>query len=188
MERLDVESIKSLLANRLSNTLKLSEELDMTDTEIYNIIYFRLYFDLSTAIEATVANIMYEKYGEDAFVMTKAKISSDAVSRYLPKNEILLLVGDFGQDISVGDVQRNFAVFNGFIKESFYLNLGTSKKLYEVEAFSSFYTSSRDVRNKLAHGLVMENVNFDNKMLFNFMASYYVLIKFYESLCVSASD
>ena len=40
MERLNVESIKNLLHNRLKNTLKLSEELDMSDTEIYNIIYF----------------------------------------------------------------------------------------------------------------------------------------------------
>ncbi len=183
MERLSVENIENLLHNRLKNTLKLSEELDMSDTEIYNIIYFRLYFDFSTAIESTIANIMYEKYENDKFILSKSKISSDAVSRYIPKDEIALLVGDFGQDITVNNIRNSFSVLNGFIKDSFFQNLGNEKKIYDVEAFNSFYTQSRDVRNKLAHGLVMENVKFDNHMLFKFMASYYVLIKFYESIC-----
>lgn len=183
MERLTAESIKKLLDNRLNNTLKLSNDLDMSDTEIYNIIYFRLYFDFSTAIEATIANIMYEKYEDDRFILTKSKISSDAVSRYLPKDEIVLLIGDFGQEIKVGDIQDNLSVLNGLIKESFFQNLGIDKKLYDIEVFNSFYTQSRDVRNKLAHGLVMENVKFDNNMLFKFMASYYVLIKYYKSIC-----
>lgn len=86
MERLKVEHIKLLLENRLNNTLKLFNELDMSDTEIYNTIYFKLYFDFSTAIEATITNIMYERYENDRFILSKSKISSDAVSRYLPKD------------------------------------------------------------------------------------------------------
>ena len=183
MERLTVERIKGLLDNRLKNTLKLSSELDMSDTEIYNIIYFRLYFDFSTAIEATIANIMYEKYEDDRFILTKSKINSDAISRYLPKDEIVLLVGDFGANIEVKDIKNELSVLDGLIKESFFRNLGVEKRLYDVEAFNSFYTQSRDARNKLAHGLDMENVKFDNSMLFKFMSSYYVLIQFYESIC-----
>ena len=182
MERLTVENIKSLLDNRLKNTIKLANELDMSDLEIYNIIYFRLYFDFSTAIEATIANIMYEKYEDDEFILTKSKINSEAVSRYLPKDEIMLLVGDFGEDIKVKDIQNEFFVLSGIIKEKFFLNLGIEKAVYDIEAFNSFYKQSRDVRNKLAHGLVMENVKFDNSMLFKFMASYYVLMKYYESI------
>lgn len=155
----------------------------MSDTEIYNIIYFRLYFDFSTAIESTIANIMYEKYEDDRFILTKSKFNLDAISRYLPKDEIALLVGDFGKDIQVKDIQNELSVLNGLVKDSFFHNLGVEKKLYDIEAFNSFYTQSRDVRNKLAHGLVMENVKFDNNMLFKFMASYYVLIKLYESIC-----
>ena len=188
MERLTVENIKNLLDNRLRNTLKLSSELDMSDTEIYNIIYFRLYFDFSTAIEATIANIMYEKYEGDNFILTKSKINSDAVSRYLPKTEIELLVGEFGEEIKVKDIQNELLILKDLVKESFFRKLGADKKLYDIEAFNSFYTQSRDVRNKLAHGLVMENVKFDNNMLFKFMASYYVLIKYYESICTLTNN
>ena len=97
--------------------------------------------------------------------------------------EIVLLVGDFGANIEVKDIKNELSVLDGLIKESFFRNLGVDKKLYDVEAFNSFYTQSRDARNKLAHGLAMENVKFDNSMLFKFMASYYVLIQFYESIC-----
>lgn len=81
-------------------------------------------------------------------------------------------------------MQAAFLTLKGLIKDSFFRKLGTKKKLYDVEAFSSFYTQSRDVRNKLAHGLAMENIKFDNNMLFKFMASYYVLIKYYENMCI----
>lgn len=180
MDRLTFDKIDLLLKNRLNSTVKLSSTLDMSDTELYNIVYFRLYFDFSTAIESTIANIMYEKYGNDEFILKKSKISSESVSRYLPKDEITLLIDNFGDEITIEDIYRDFSILNSFIKESFFRNLGFAKKLFEVEAFNSLYTQSREVRNKLAHGLTMANVKFDNNMLFKFMASYYVLIKYYE--------
>lgn len=185
MERLTFEQIDILLKNRINTTLRMSDELDMSDTEIYNIVYFRLYFDFSTAIESTIANIMYKKYGNDEFILTKSKINSEAVSRYLPRSEITLLIGDFGKEIIIEDIYIEFSILNKIIKESFFRNLGMNKKLYDVEAFTSFYVQSRDVRNKLAHGLIMENVSFNNSMLFKFMASYYVLIKYYENCSIA---
>ena len=182
MDILTPEKIEELLDNRLKTTVALYNELDTSETEIYNIIYFRLYFDFSTAIEGVIANILYVKYGEDEFILNKSKINSPAVSKYIPNDEMKLLIGDFGDYITINDLKSRFENINDIMKESFYQNLGITKKLYDIEKFNSFYTSSRETRNKLAHGLTTVNVDYNNKMLFKFIASYYTLIEYYKSI------
>ena len=174
--------IDELLINRLTKTIDLYKKLDTTETEIYNTIYFKLYFDVSTAIENTISNILYIKYGNDDFIYQKSKIGSESVSKYLPKDEIKLLVQTFGDTITVAEIQNHFVILKDIVKDSFYRNLGIEKRLYEVEDFNSFYTQSRDIRNKLAHGLTLTNVDFSAKMLFKFLASYYVLKKLHEQV------
>ena len=183
MDVLLPQNIEDVLNNRLNNTLNLYKTLDTDDTQIYNIIYFRLFFDFSTAIEKTIHDIMFTKYGSDDFIIKKSKIDSKSISDYLPKEEIKLLVGEFGKEITVGEIKQRFQFLEDIIKPSFFLNLNLERKVYDVEPFTSVYQKSRDTRNKLAHGLVMSNVEFNNRMLFNFMVSYYVLITFYQSLC-----
>lgn len=182
MIRLTAENIERLLQERLKKTVDMSKSLDMSDTDSYNIIYFRLYFDFSTAIESTIGNILYLKYEDDAFIFRKSKIDSEVVSKYIPKDEIKLLLKDYEYTITVQEVKEQFLELNCLIKESFFMNLGLTKRLDEVEEFNSFYSKSRDTRNKLAHGLVLENVNFDNNTLFKFMASYCVVKKYYETI------
>lgn len=183
MENLTPQNIEDLLNNRLRLTLNLYKNLDTSDTEIYNIIYFKLYFDFSTAIECVIYNILFKKYGQDGFILKKTKIDSNSVSNYIPKEEIKLLIGDFGGDITIQNIKERFTNIKEVVKDNFYMNLGITKNLYDVEAFTSLYTKSRDTRNKLAHGLTLVNVDFNNKTLFSFMSSYFVLIKYYENLC-----
>ncbi len=182
MRILTSENIDQLLKERLTKTIELSCSLDMSNTDCYNIVYFRLYFDFSTAIESLIGNILYQKYSDDEFIFKKSKIDSESVSKYIPKDEIKLLLKDYDYDITVEEVKNHFSELHSLIRDSFFLNLGLSKKLKDVEEFTSFYTQSRDARNKLAHGLVLENVNFDNSTLFKFMASYSVLKEYYDSL------
>ena len=73
--------IDELLINRLTKTIDLYKKLDTTETEIYNTIYFKLYFDVSTAIENTISNILYIKYGNDDFIYQKSKIKRDEDSK-----------------------------------------------------------------------------------------------------------
>lgn len=184
MDILTPKEIDQLLINRLTKTIDLYKKLDTSETEIYNTIYFKLYFDVSTAIENTISNILYIKYGNDDFIYYKSKIGSESISKYLPKDEIKLLVQNFGDTIKVGDVQNHFVILQDIVKDSFYRTLGVDKKLYDVEEFNSFYTQSRDVRNKLAHGLTLTNVDFSAKMLFKFLSSYFVLKKFHEQIAI----
>ena len=184
MDILTPKEIDQLLINRLTKTIDLYKKLDTSETEIYNTIYFKLYFDVSTAIENTISNILYIKYGNDDFIYYKSKIGSESISKYLPKDEIKLLVQNFGDTIKVGDVQNHFIILQDIVKDSFYRTLGVDKKLYDVEEFNSFYTQSRDVRNKLAHGLTLTNVDFSAKMLFKFLSSYFVLKKLHEQIAI----
>ena len=184
MDILTPKEIDQLLINRLTKTIDLYKKLDTSETEIYNTIYFKLYFDVSTAIENTISNILYIKYGNDDFIYYKSKIGSESISKYLPKDEIKLLVQNFGDTIKVGDVQNHFVILQDIVKDSFYRTLGVDKKLYDVEEFNSFYTQSRDVRNKLAHGLTLTNVDFSAKMLFKFLSSYFVLKKLHEQIAI----
>ena len=184
MDILTPKEIDQLLTNRLTKTIDLYKKLDTTQIEVYNTIYFKLYFDVSTAIENTISNILYIKYGNDDFIYYKSKIGSDSISKYLPKDEIKLLVQNFGDTIKVGDVQNHFVILQDIVKDSFYRTLGVDKKLYDVEEFNSFYTQSRDVRNKLAHGLTLTNVDFSAKMLFKFLSSYFVLKKLHEQIAI----
>lgn len=184
MDILTPDKIDELLDNRLNTTLKLYADLDMSDIEIYNVVYFRLYFDFSTAIESTIYNILYQKYGSDDFILKLSKINSQAISKYLHNDDMKLLIKDFGSDIKIEDIKNRFNYMDAIFKTSFYKTLGLERKLYDVEAFNSFYSKSRTERNKLAHGLTLVNVDFSNKMLFNFLSSYYVLAKYYRSIFV----
>ena len=185
MDILTPDKIDELLDNRLHTTLKLYNELDMNDTEIYNVVHFRFYFDFSTAIECTIYNILYQKYGNDDFIFKKSKIDSQAVSKYLPNEEMKLLIDGFGEDITVEEIKNRFSYLSDIFKPSFYQSLGLERELYDIEAFNSLYTKSRAERNKLAHGLTLINVDFSKKMLFKFLASYYVIIQYYRSIYCS---
>ena len=60
--QLNPSDIYSHLTNRLSITNNLFEKLD-TDSpvDLSNIIYFKYYFDISTAIEAIIRGIIIEE-------------------------------------------------------------------------------------------------------------------------------
>lgn len=183
MDVLTPTKIEESLDARLNAALRLYQTLNTDeDIEVYNIIYFRLYFDLSTAIERTIHDVMVTKYGDDAFIVKKAKIDDKSVSNYLPPDDIKNLINDFGSEITVNDIKNRFDFLGDIVPESHYLNLGLDRKVLDIEKYTSVYSKSRITRNKLAHGLTLEQVEYNRKMLFNFMVSYYVLIEFYKTL------
>ncbi len=183
MNVLTPTDIERKLNDRLNVALRLYQTLNTDeDTEIYNIIYFKLYFDFSTAIERTIHDIMVTKYGNDDFIVQKAKIDSRSVSNYLSRDEIKLLIKDFGSEITVNDIKNRFDFLGDIVPESHYLRLGLDRKVLEIETYTSVYSASKNTRNKIAHGLTLEQVEYNQKMLFNFMVSYYVLIEFYKTL------
>ena len=181
MIKLTPEEIKEHLKSRISavNRLRnaINDRSDKSD-EIENSIYFQYYFCFSTAIEVTVYNIMLKKYN-DEFLKSMLKIESKSLSKYIHLDDAKKLINNFGSDITFDEIKKFYSEEN-IIRDRLYNQQPLSDKLYSKYQFSDLYNRSRDMRNKLAHGLVLQNVNYDERTLFDFMCSFYILHKYYK--------
>ena len=92
------------------------------------------------------------------------------------------MINTDGINDTICDLKTFFSGFVGIIKDGFYNQIGLEKKINDYESFLSFYKTSRDTRNKIAHGLINEQVRYDNTILMKFMLSFYVLLKFHLRL------
>lgn len=108
--------------------------------------------------------------------------SNSSCSNYLNQEEIKYLINTDGINDTIYDLKMFFSGFVGIVKDGFYNQIGLEKKINDYESFLSFYKTSRDTRNKVAHGLINEQVRYDNTILMKFMLSFYVLHKFHLRL------
>ena len=186
MEILTPSDIKTKLFDRLRKTQKLySETISVPadkeeNLDLVQIIYFKFYFDFSTAIEQTITSILAIKY-TDEFAQKKMKILDKSTSNYLNVDEIKILFDTSGFDVKIHQVKDFFDMIN-IIPNGFYNSIGLDKQINEYEDFTSYYKTSRDTRNKIAHGLVNENVRYDSSMLFKFMLSFFVLHNYHKTI------
>lgn len=184
MEILTPDRIKTTLFERLLKTQKVFESINVNkedNIDVVQSVYFKYYFDFSTAIESTITSIMAIKYPDD-FAQKKMKIIDPSCSNYLNQEEIKYLINTDGINDTICDLKTFFSGFVGIIKDGFYNQIGLEKKINDYESFLSFYKTSRDTRNKIAHGLINEQVRYDNTILIKFMLSFYVLHKFHLRL------
>jgi len=179
MEILTPDKIKSTLFERLQKTQKVFDSINVDREENLDVVqsvYFKYYFDFSTAIEATITSIMAIKY-PDEFAQKKMKITDMSCSNYLNPDEIKYLINTDSLNDTICDLKSFFSGCVSIIKDGFYSQIGLEKKINDYESFLSFYKTSRDTRNKIAHGLTNEQVRYDNTLLIKFMLSFYVLHK-----------
>lgn len=184
MEILTPANIKEKLFERLDRTQKTFEKTNVNkedDLDIVQTIYFKYYFDFSTAIESTITSIMAIKYPDD-FAKVKMKITDLSTSNYLNQDEIKLLIDTDDLNNTIGDIELFFNKHVSIITSDFYNQIGVNKTINDYESFTSYYKTSRDTRNKIAHGLINENVRYDNVTLFKFMLAFYVLHSFHSDL------
>ena len=187
MEILTSDEIESALFDRLKKTQELynqtiSESADKEDNlDLVQIIYFKFFFDFSTAIEQTITSIMALKY-RDAFAQKKMKILDKSTSNYLNVDEIRILFDSDKIEVTIRNIKDYYSNIIKIIPESFYRRIGLDKKISDYEDFTSYYRTSRDTRNKLAHGLINENVRYDTTTLFKFMLSFFVLHSYHKTL------
>lgn len=90
MDILTPDEIKTLLFDRLNRTQRTFDNINVEkeeDTDIVQTIYFKYYFDFSTAIESSITSIMTKKY-PDEFANKKMKITDLSTSNYLNTDEI----------------------------------------------------------------------------------------------------
>lgn len=181
MELMTPVQLRSALFNRLKTTQNMFDSIETTredNIELVKIIYFKYYFDFSTAIENSITQIMSCKY-TDPFSVKKMKIDDRSTSNYINSDEIKLLIDEIDDSITVNTIKNFYSGYIKIIKDGFYNSIGKDKKIEEYEKFTSYYKSSRDTRNKIAHGLLNENVKYDNTMLFKFMLSFYTIHQYH---------
>lgn len=179
MEQLTYTDIKDKLFNRLQKTQKMCINIIKEENlDIVQNIYFKYYFDFSTAIEASITSIMAEKYIDD-FARSKMKIFNRSTSNYIPKDDIKLLIESPKMDVEIKEIKDFYKGYVNVIGDGFYESIGLDKTIENYEEFTSFYNTSRDTRNQIAHGLSTSNVKYNDSMLFKFMLSFYVIHQYH---------
>lgn len=184
MIELSPSKLLEFLKNRVSSVNRLKTSIGEKKDDVSEIeknIYFQYYFCFSTAIEETIYNIIIQKY-DDPFVMLMMKIENKSISKYVNLEEAKKLIGDFGEDITFNDVREFYCGFGDIINDKIFRQQPLKNKLYSKYKFEDVYKSSRNTRNMLAHGLVLQNVKYEDRILFDFMCSFYILHKYHEFL------
>lgn len=186
MEQLKPEEIKRLLFDRLAKdnkayikikeTLKNSEEYEEYFKEI---MYFKYYFDFSSAIEEINRNILYCKYKDDSYSLETQRIEQPKKPMFIKPEHEVLLINNHCENKTIGDI-KDFYYKTMVLPDNFYKRININKKIYEYEKFASFYGTSENTRNMIAHGLKLQNVKYDDSTLFKFMMSFYTIYIFYE--------
>lgn len=173
--------IISHLKSRLEKTNLLFGKIDADSIDETKTVFFRYYFDFSTAIEATIKNIVILKYGNDNFLAKKIDITNNGKSKYYDADDIVPLLSEFDE---IDQCEINSDMFSGLC--SALAEMDISNKLNDfvknLETFKTSYKNSRRIRNQIAHGLTEQNVKYDKSTLLQFASSYFVLHCYYELL------
>ena len=179
--QLNPSDIYSHLTNRLSITNNLFEKLD-TDSpvDLSNIIYFKYYFDISTAIEAIIRGIIIEESKKNAYIEYLAEPYSSNKACLIKYDELKTLVPieSLYKSTSINDFEDNF--YNQIIALK---RRRITKNFQNDGTFKEDYYTVRKTRNALAHGLTaMQSIDYGPTMLETFLYVLYLLFKYYNSL------
>lgn len=172
------DEIYKLFISRITNTNLLFNSItNETTMELSNTIYFKYYFDISTAIEATIRGITFIEGQKHQYIAHIAKPSCDSIAYFKDYEEVKALCG----------VDNLFRNLNKRKFEDEYFKKITALKDYPISVsftqdgnFSGLYTMVRKTRNKLAHGLKSDTVDFDCKTIESFLFVFYVLHSHYS--------
>lgn len=186
IERKTPEEVLTFLQNRVEKTKNLHRTISdiiLEDDTALQKIYFSYYFDFSTAIEFILRQILLEKYS-DEFVKKKIRTEDEKYPTFLEIDEIKLFL-----DVNI--LQLNWRGFKEFARD-FYNNIRendfpsrSNDFIINEEIFVSSYTRCRKTRNTIAHGLILQNVEFNVHVVIDYIISFYVLYNYYKSLLIN---
>lgn len=184
MIELSPEDILNHLKKRLDKTIRLRNKAmaNDVDDELETNIYFNFYFNFSSAIETTIHNILIMKY-QDLFLKKQLKIKESGSSKYYTEDIVYLLIGDFVNQLTANDYNDFFKSIPRVLKSK---TIDLPFKKMEISSkydFKESYKAARKTRNMLAHGLSLINVEYNDRMLENFIYAFWVIFKYYELLC-----
>lgn len=172
-----------LLKNRLTITDNLWEKRDSEDTDQENALFFKYYFDIYVAIEATLRGIVsvYSRRNRVGRTIHAFAIPDDTKMPYFfDEDKMAEIVNEC--DVLIGTTQNEF---NKYRKHSIVLSgLVTIYNFTDFSIFKELYKACRKSRNTLAHGLNAYNSNIDFSIsnLDEHMFVFYMLHHYYRRI------
>lgn len=171
--------IYNAFVSRVEKTNMLYQAVtDDSPIEMLSTIYFKYYFDISTAIEATIRGIEFERCRDDSYINYLVKPELDK-SFFLAYEELEKLI----------DMQMIYSIVNdeefkeNFCSKIFILADYTIHIPFKNEdELQNMYKKIKKTRNALAHGLLLQSVDFDRNTLEMFLIIFYLLVSYYKKI------
>lgn len=171
------EEIYRVFITRISKTNLLFNTLTGdTSLELYNTIYFKYYFDIATAIEATIRGITFVEGNKHRYIEHIAKPSSDSIAYFKDYEEVKALCGLDNLFLHLDKVKFESDFFN---KISALGGRAISMSFVNDGTFSELYKTVRRIRNTLAHGLKADSVDYDAQTIESFLFVFFTLHSYY---------
>ena len=175
------EEIYDILKRRLMTTNALWGKKDPDDIEQERVLFFKYYFDISSAIEACLRGILFvyenaDKYGKTIKAFGKPHDLSVA---------FLLRPDDFTAVTNEQEIMENANLddYNNYLRMISMFN-NRDERPFDYLVLNELYTKVRNTRNKLAHGIkaMDENVDFSSSLLADFMYVFYLTHNYYKQV------
>lgn len=174
------DEIYKLFISRIEKTNLLyscvKNNIDQDTVEWENTLYFKYYFDVSTAIEATTRGITFIEGKKHQYITHIAKPSSDFIAYFKDYDEIKALCG---LDKLFNDLREEKFKTAYFSKLTILDNRSISMSFHNDGHFADLYKMVRKTRNTLAHGLKSDSVDYGHKTLESFLFVFFVLHSYY---------
>ncbi len=172
------DEIYSNFMSRIIKTNMLYAMLtDESSIELTNTIYFKYYFDISTAIEAAIRGITFEESKKNSYIKYLAEPASKTKSFFIYYEELKALIeyNNIYNKVNENDFIKQY------INKILALKQGAStKKFKNLADFKENYEKVRNTRNLLAHGLAPTSVEYNKDTLESFLFVLYVLLNYYR--------
>ena len=168
--------------SRIEKTNMLFQLLDENSSiELSNSLYFKYYFDISTAIEAIIRGIVAEESKKHPYIKYVTQADSDSKAYFIKYEELkalIISVENLYQDPNEEDFKTKICEKVDILKD-----YRLTKKFVNNGAFKNDYESIRKTRNILAHGLTgIYSVDYSNTQLESFLFVCYLLFNYYEKI------
>ena len=181
--QLSPSEITTILSKRLSSTNDLFHRRNPDDIEQEKVIFFKYYFDFSSAIEYCLRGIIFE-YSKMPLVgkCIEAFVQPGSTTRpyFLKEDEFTAIIN---QDrILDGKSLDEFCSFASGLVNVMNFNF-SNYSFNDYEITKEKYNQIRKVRNTIAHGLkaLESSIDYSHSQLLDFIYIYYLLFKYYEN-------
>lgn len=180
--------IKSILIKRLTASYELWKKRTPDDLEQEKVLYFKYYFDFSTAIEHCIRGILFEHSSHKELGQLIAqfiKPSAYHLSFFLSLDELSSIITEH----KYSSIRENLKIDDYSDLMSFLPKSSLFHSLYDYEFFLEDYKTARNNRNILAHGVeAMDNGTFTSEFLMKYYLSFVVIHFCYDDIFCNNHD